>query len=46
MAEYRAQGDRNGNGQVLNNRPEIFEANKDIIENPNLIRPGWKLRIP
>jgi nucleoid-associated protein YgaU len=25
---------------------EIFEANKDIIENPNLIRPGWKLRIP
>lgn len=26
--------------------PEIFEANKDIIENPNLIRPGWKLRIP
>jgi LysM repeat protein len=26
--------------------PEIFEANKDVIENPNLIRPGWKLRIP
>jgi len=25
---------------------EIYEANKDIIENPNLIRPGWKLRIP
>ncbi|NLF11707.1 MAG: LysM peptidoglycan-binding domain-containing protein [Anaerolineaceae bacterium] len=25
---------------------EIFEANKDVIENPNLIRPGWKLRIP
>lgn len=25
---------------------EIFEANKDIIENPSLIRPGWKLRIP
>ncbi len=26
--------------------PEIYEANKDRIENPNLIRPGWKLRIP
>jgi LysM repeat protein len=26
--------------------PEIFEANRDIIENPNLIRPGWELRIP
>jgi LysM repeat protein len=26
--------------------PEIFEANKDIIQNPNLIRPGWELRIP
>jgi NADH dehydrogenase [ubiquinone] 1 alpha subcomplex assembly factor 7 len=25
---------------------EIYEANRDIIENPNLIRPGWKLRIP
>jgi nucleoid-associated protein YgaU len=25
---------------------EIFEANRDIIEKPNLIRPGWKLRIP
>jgi nucleoid-associated protein YgaU len=25
---------------------EIYEANKDRIENPNLIRPGWKLRIP
>lgn len=25
---------------------EIFEANKDVIKNPNLIRPGWKLRIP
>ena len=25
---------------------EIYEANKDQIENPNLIRPGWKLRIP
>ena len=26
--------------------PEIFEANRDIIKKPNLIRPGWKLRIP
>ena len=25
---------------------EIYEANKDIIKSPNLIRPGWKLRIP
>ncbi len=25
---------------------EIYEANQDIIKNPNLIRPGWKLRIP
>jgi nucleoid-associated protein YgaU len=25
---------------------EIFEANKEQIENPNLIRPGWELVIP
>lgn len=25
---------------------EIYEANKDVIKSPNLIRPGWKLRIP
>ncbi|WP_433812642.1 LysM peptidoglycan-binding domain-containing protein [Flavobacterium johnsoniae] len=24
----------------------IFEANKDIISNPDLIQPGWKLKIP
>lgn len=24
----------------------IFEANKDVIKNPDLIQPGWKLRIP
>jgi uncharacterized protein YidB (DUF937 family)/LysM repeat protein len=26
--------------------PRIFEANRDQIENPDLIRPGQKLRIP
>jgi len=25
---------------------DIFEANKDRIENPDLIQPGWTLRIP
>ena len=25
---------------------ELFEANKDIIKNPDLIQPGWKLKIP
>ncbi len=25
---------------------EIFELNKDIIKNPDLIQPGWKLKIP
>jgi len=25
---------------------EIFEANKDVIKNPDLIQPGWKLKIP
>jgi len=25
---------------------EIFEANKDKIKNPDLIQPGWKLKIP
>ena len=26
--------------------PRIFEANKDIITNPDLIRPGQVLKIP
>ena len=25
---------------------EIYELNKDIISNPNLIYPGWKLKLP
>ena len=25
---------------------EIYELNKDIIKNPDLIQPGWKLKIP
>lgn len=25
---------------------KIFEANKDILKNPNLIHPGQKLKIP
>jgi len=26
--------------------PKIFEANKDILQDPNKIKPGQKLRIP
>ena len=25
---------------------QIYEGNKDIIKNPDLIQPGWKLKIP
>jgi nucleoid-associated protein YgaU len=25
---------------------EIYEINKDIIKDPDLIQPGWKLKIP
>lgn len=25
---------------------EIYEANTDLIKNPDLIQPGWKLKIP
>ena len=24
----------------------IYEANRDVIKNPDLIQPGWKLKIP
>ena len=24
----------------------IYEANKDVITNPDVIQPGWKLKIP
>jgi nucleoid-associated protein YgaU len=30
----------------VNRWPEIFEANKDKIKDPNLIHPGQELRIP
>jgi nucleoid-associated protein YgaU len=26
--------------------PKIFEANKDILEDPHKIKPGQRLRIP
>jgi nucleoid-associated protein YgaU len=26
--------------------PRIHEANKDLIKNPDLIHPGWTLKIP
>ncbi len=29
-----------------NSWKRIFEANRDIVKNPDLIQPGWKLRIP
>jgi len=25
---------------------QIYEANKDLISDPDLIQPGWKLKIP
>jgi nucleoid-associated protein YgaU len=30
----------------VNRWPEIFEANKDKIKDPDLIYPGQELRIP
>lgn len=32
-----------GNGNLYN---KIFEANKEVIKDPNLIYPGQKIRIP
>jgi nucleoid-associated protein YgaU len=29
-----------------NSWKRIFEANRDVIKNPDLIQPGWKLQIP
>jgi nucleoid-associated protein YgaU len=26
--------------------PRIYEANRDLIKKPTLIRPGWELKIP
>ena len=26
--------------------PKLFEANKEVIEDPNLIYPGQKIRVP
>jgi nucleoid-associated protein YgaU len=25
---------------------KLYEANKDVIKNPDLIQPGWVLRVP
>ena len=25
---------------------DIYEINKDLIKDPDLIQPGWKLKIP
>ena len=32
-----------GNANAWN---RIFEANRDVVRDPDLIQPGWKLRIP
>jgi nucleoid-associated protein YgaU len=29
-----------------NSWKKIFDANRDVIKNPDLIQPGWKLQIP
>jgi nucleoid-associated protein YgaU len=26
--------------------PRIYDANRDLIKNPDLIHPGWTLRLP
>ena len=25
---------------------KIFDANRDVVKNPDVIQPGWKLQIP
>ena len=29
-----------------NSWKRIFEANRDVIDDPDMIQPGWRLRIP
>ena len=29
-----------------NSWKRIFDANKDVVKNPDVIQPGWMLRIP
>lgn len=29
-----------------NHWKRIYEANRDVVKNPDLIQPGWTLRIP
>ena len=29
-----------------NSWKKIFDANRDVVKNPDMIQPGWKLQIP
>ncbi len=29
-----------------NSWKKIFDANKDVVKNPDMIQPGWNLQIP
>ena len=42
LAEYKAVYGH-GNYAMW---PKIYKANKNLIKNPDLIYPGWKLKIP
>ena len=44
-AETASRRSPRGSGDA-NSWRRIFEANKDIVKNPDVIQPGWKLRIP